>query len=99
GAEGSGLARLSQGGLYLHGRRVLPVLLFHVELWPPLGAAPQPASNRVSVTAIGSAMPTEIVELRHIYRGFIAPRLRRCGSRTMYSFAHSGRRLESTPVR
>ena len=30
-------------------------------------------------------MPTEIVESRRIYRGFIALRLRRCGSRTVYS--------------
>jgi hypothetical protein len=29
----------------------------------------------VSVTAIGSAMPTEIIELKEIHRGFIALRL------------------------
>ena len=38
-----GLARPRQGGLRLHRGPVLRLLLCHVELWPPLRAAPQPA--------------------------------------------------------
>jgi len=35
----------------------------------------------VSVTAIGSAMPTEIIEAKEIYRSFIALRLANAAAR------------------